>query len=85
MIETLDEVLSGNRINLHGDIDIQLMTHADGLPRMVLYQSEDSSSAPDETVVMDAHQIAHLARVLRAVISHGGDLNSDVASPKEGG
>lgn len=86
MIESLEEVFSGKRINLHGDIDIQMMMHTDGLPRVALIQTEVGSSAPDEAIVLDANQLAHLTRVLKGMVDHGATLNrATVAPPGEGG
>jgi len=80
MIQTLDEVMSGARVNLHGDIDIQMAMHVDGTARLLVFQGVH------EPVAMDAYHIAHLARVLRAMVQHGGMLNQDpVADPRNGG
>jgi hypothetical protein len=76
MIESLDELMSGKRVNLHGDIDVQMSMHRDGTARLLVHQT-------DALVVMDAHQIAHLARVFRAMIQQGGDLNGNGTTERE--
>jgi len=64
MIESLDEVMSGQRVNLHGNVDLRMAMAADNVARLILHQDDDM-------IVLDAYQLAHLARVLNAMVKAG--------------
>lgn len=85
MIESLDEVMSGARCNVHGDLDIQLAMHIDGTARCLLHQQGDMPHDPEVTIVLDAYQIAHLARVFIAMVDAGNPEQNRVAPPIAGG
>lgn len=86
MIEHINEILSGERQHLHGDVDIQLINHVDGMPRLSIHQAGDMSHDAEQRLVLDAAQIAHLHRALDAMVRHGANLNNAPSdSPQAGG
>ena len=70
MIDSLDELFTGARVNLHGDVDLQMAMHEDGRARLLMFQVDESPD-PEAMLVLDAPQIAHMGRVIRAMVDHG--------------
>jgi hypothetical protein len=84
MIESLSEVMDGQRRTLYGNVDGQFGMHRDGTARLLVFQY-GQDARDDQMIALDGHQIAHLGRLIRAMVQHGGNLNDQVAPPAPGG